>query len=445
MEYVILTLIGGGILFLVFYFLPLGQGLLQKTIYVISAIIFSNLFIVSRKIFDLWQAVLILLLVLFLVTYIFTKKQVFAISSTKPEDDRSSEEGFVQSDVVDETVIIQPFVDENPQVENLEDEKLSTLQGESLPVKAYLENLIDEGQVKETNELLENNQIDIVGLQEQIEENDQLLEEIEIRNFNETKDEAEILHEDQLTLIEDDTNQSDDEQSYEFLEARMDVFAQLEDEVSEETETNGPFEVEAKVSNSNENLEEFPVDEQEDGNIRPFTIVDDLELDVLLAEVAATTELSDIEDLVEDFTVPLVKDEVYSLTTSGEDELVETVPYETDFFVDEIQVEEVIRKVEHSQKQLNRKLQETLLDQLAWYKTRVPATEYESLIQEHLHEDLNDLDYYTFASLLRDYYIESKQYQKLALLLMGLNERFSDKPIIQAEILFFLEKFYDKL
>ncbi|QOY34019.1 hypothetical protein AWH56_014835 [Anaerobacillus isosaccharinicus] len=71
MDYIILTIIGGSILFFFFYFLPLKITILQKVNLVVLAIILSYLFLFLKSQLILWQAIAILLLVLTLATYRF--------------------------------------------------------------------------------------------------------------------------------------------------------------------------------------------------------------------------------------------------------------------------------------------------------------------------------------------------------------------------------------
>ncbi len=57
-----------------------------------------------------------------------------------------------------------------------------------------------------------------------------------------------------------------------------------------------------------------------------------------------------------------------------------------------------------------------LLASLYAMRPALSDAEYEQLIHKHLHPRLHEQDYYTFANVLMEHYVASKQYEKLHLL-----------------------------
>ncbi len=491
MEYFILTIIGGGILFGILYFLPLKQSLLEKTIYVISAIIFTNLFIFSRFLFDLWQAVLITLLLLLLVTYIVAKKLVFAFVPSGQKAATNEDVIILHNQVetndasqVERTSVIEELAlsteedfFRNTEIEQEKGEEVLSFETESYSLEEREIHIDEEYSLLPDKEPSSDEETGLL-VEEELgnEEEYSLLEDTQVRsdqkdttvedNVLSSNEENSFLEdfmlEDRLTATEEET-ESHIAPDLDVLDKRMDLFAQLEDG-EQIVETDLPMDQDAT-------LIEIATNELED--VEPLQIPQEIQAELGDQEVAVTIETSEFAEVLEEFR-GASSPETESMNTAVEeilledfviadqeleDELVERnqvsevfeeiLLTESDFNLEtenQVTDEEMVVQVTQQRKgqAVNRLLLEAMLDQLAWSKTKLSSQDYEILVLDHLHEGLNDLDYYTFASLLRDYYIESREYQKLLALLFNLNKRFEDKPVIQAEISFFLEKFYDK-
>jgi membrane protein implicated in regulation of membrane protease activity len=90
---------------------------------------------------------------------------------------------------------------------------------------------------------------------------------------------------------------------------------------------------------------------------------------------------------------------------------------------------------------LQQQLFSTMISQIYLMRKQLSPNEYESLVKEHLHPSLPANDYYTFASLLIEHYITSKQMEKLQGLLNDLRQRFEESPIIYMEIQYLYEHY----
>jgi hypothetical protein len=102
-------------------------------------------------------------------------------------------------------------------------------------------------------------------------------------------------------------------------------------------------------------------------------------------------------------------------------------------------------QTEEKQSPLQKELMKNLAAQLQAMRKYVDGDEYERLIREHLHPNLHEQDYYTFASLLIEHYLASHQYEKLSQLLMELREKWTSYPILQQQIEFLIEYVQQKM
>lgn len=64
--------------------------------------------------------------------------------------------------------------------------------------------------------------------------------------------------------------------------------------------------------------------------------------------------------------------------------------------------------------------------------------EYEQLIHKHLHPRLHEQDYYTFANVLMEHYVASKQYEKLYDVAKQLYGQYEPYPIIQQQLTYMI-------
>lgn len=77
---------------------------------------------------------------------------------------------------------------------------------------------------------------------------------------------------------------------------------------------------------------------------------------------------------------------------------------------------------------------DAVLEEIAWAKKHLPSEELESMLMKVADPSLNDEDYYLFASLLRDFYIERGDAGKLNTLFNELERRYAENPVILEEV-----------
>ncbi|RXT14687.1 hypothetical protein EIZ39_00265 [Ammoniphilus sp. CFH 90114] len=86
----------------------------------------------------------------------------------------------------------------------------------------------------------------------------------------------------------------------------------------------------------------------------------------------------------------------------------------------------------------------SMLEQLTKAEEMMEEEAFEAFAKAHLVSSLPDLDYYVFASVLRNFYIQTKNYRKLHLLLISLQERYQGYEALNQEIEYFLEEINNK-
>ncbi|MCD8502715.1 MAG: hypothetical protein LRY71_14920 [Bacillaceae bacterium] len=69
----------------------------------------------------------------------------------------------------------------------------------------------------------------------------------------------------------------------------------------------------------------------------------------------------------------------------------------------------------------------------------------EQLLFDYRPDQLHDTDYYLFSTILRDFYIETDQCEKLQDLIVDLMRRFENNPIVLAEIIYTQNQLFERL
>lgn len=77
---------------------------------------------------------------------------------------------------------------------------------------------------------------------------------------------------------------------------------------------------------------------------------------------------------------------------------------------------------------------DAVLEEIKRAKKHLPSGEMERLLERVADPSLSDEDYYLFASLLRDFYLEQGNTGKLDILLDGLERRYAKNPVIVEEV-----------
>ncbi|MCG3086004.1 MULTISPECIES: hypothetical protein [unclassified Anoxybacillus] len=167
------------------------------------------------------------------------------------------------------------------------------------------------------------------------------------------------------------------------------------------------------------------------------------------------SQLLDIETIaVVEETSEHVSDEWYNI-----EPIVENDDIHTEASADMVEEQESIQSVEEAVEQVSEEEQGTaddefvtveenneevhmlprpfmknLLASLYAMRPLLSDEQYEQLIHKHLHPRLHEQDYYTFANILMEHYIASKQHEKLYHVAKQLYEQYDGYPIIQQQL-----------
>ncbi len=93
-----------------------------------------------------------------------------------------------------------------------------------------------------------------------------------------------------------------------------------------------------------------------------------------------------------------------------------------------------IEKGDEAIRMLPKPFMKNLLASLYTMRPLLSDEEYEQLIYKHLHPRLHEQDYYTFANVLMEHYVASKQYEKLYDVAKQLYGQYEPYPIIQQQL-----------
>ncbi|WP_061810209.1 hypothetical protein [Rossellomorea vietnamensis] len=145
------------------------------------------------------------------------------------------------------------------------------------------------------------------------------------------------------------------------------------------------------------------------------------ETEVYMGELAEIIDESD-EPVFEEIEEPVNagKEAVLEDSIDGEDELIDHNGAEGDDFIDELP----------KRSRIMREVMKTMIEQITLSKSLLSDDQMENMIKHYLHPSLHDQDYYTFARILMDHYISTKQYEDLDIFIKGIEERFREYPYI---------------
>lgn len=87
---------------------------------------------------------------------------------------------------------------------------------------------------------------------------------------------------------------------------------------------------------------------------------------------------------------------------------------------------------------LPRPFMKNLLASLHAMRPMMSDEQYEQFIFKHLHPQLHEQDYYTFANVLIEHYVASKQYEKLYHFAKQLYGQYEPYPIIQQQLTYMI-------
>lgn len=93
---------------------------------------------------------------------------------------------------------------------------------------------------------------------------------------------------------------------------------------------------------------------------------------------------------------------------------------------------------------IQKQLFHTMIAQIQLSRKQMNPIQYEQFIKDHLHPGLLPQDYFTFATLLIEHYIDRGQFDHLTKLVGDLQEKYFEYPIISMELDYLSEQYCKK-
>ncbi|WP_174729822.1 hypothetical protein [Mesobacillus harenae] len=477
----------------IIYFIPIGLTSRGKGLLVIVSFLIAMLSLFLQGTVQLWQTLLVLLLLAVSIGYIMDKRfggVLYAAAALEGGNealmDAERDKELIHTENMDSRNIREPVsVDSSPFAEldeaipeilvekagqkNKEEPRLpdtdvidelgAPLNGNATQIELAAEKNDSESahNLSEIEALLEQEDELIINEADQVP--DLVLSDLEVleleANQAETSEEAmldeeTVVHSDLEALILSEDDQPDMQQQEE-LAVKEGNIHKLEDELVEapsmEEEVLVP-ESELLQEGHSESLEEVLLEKEEELSAEEETLMDDLSLDDDGDVLEDDLILEDGEDLIEgelhSGSLANLEELIHEDDLLIEEELEQDIEGST--HIEKSTVEEAeIEASETEEKQrkksvLQHQLLQTMAAELHIVRDRMKPEEYEGLIKEHMKPGLAPQDYYTFASLLMNHYVRTKQTGLLEELLTDLKLQFSEFPILLMEIEFLLER-----
>ena len=470
METIIFACISLVFLIPIFYFLPMGIDFKGKVILMGAAMIAAMAGLIANFTYNPWLGGLLSLLLLIIFTYLFEKKtELFAlIGNEQGNEDYSynySAESTVNDKGIEQAINFSEQGDQDFE-QLLHESKEEIVDFDSEP---DLEHIILEKEIKNDPEaksnptpVLTSEEFDFFQNQMEVENPDvedkpsasdsKLVEEwdedlfLEVVESDET--EAEIVDEwdedlflevlesetikveevpvnDDENLISDAGKESEEVISLaELLESEnvIEEIDTLEENVYVEVFTDS--EAAASLEEQPEWLGQNVVEEIDSEEILMFTEETetaegpaeiDEHLKIMVQEVEALAEIAEEAPAITDID-----------TSTEQHEAVK----------EDSQSEMPVHKTK-----LQQELFQTLIEELVLAKKQKSDQDYELLVSSYLDDSLPHQDYYIFANMLIQQYVQTKNQDKLTQLLARLENKFQAYPVVLAEISYLKNRF----
>ncbi|KUP05881.1 hypothetical protein Q75_10890 [Bacillus coahuilensis p1.1.43] len=337
-------------------------------------------------------------------------------SKTDVSTDNKNSDEYLEDEELEEifAAILEEPLEEEP-LPNDEDSLPGKVDEEELD--SVLPLLVDENTPPQDEEELE--------LEEIFDQTDRLShsEETESTKIDELQEDSPVDYLEDLFQEELDTEEEDKELSYDSNKedstpvlheedslTDQDLFEIDESSVDSEETPNLNQDTESEPNqNENESKESHSISAIEEFELQsPESIEEETTLEqdeVLLEETQETAESFDESDEVEQ---------------------------------EELEQQDHVVEIETTEKKsISHLIVQTFVKQLLEEKQQLEAPEYQHLIKQYLHPNLHDKDYYVFAKMLVESYIENEDQESLAELIVELEKRFESYPVVQQEIQLF--------
>lgn len=363
----------------VFFLLDLGITKKGKLYILGFSCVFSFVGLLCKAIFETWQIILILFLLVILSTLMISKRKWFDLFFADGESISITGENEYQSLHVEEENILSEQRDEEVEKKELFIQAQHEEMIEELtPYEKMDDPLNDEDYIlDETIEMLEE--------EEQNEEIQEVMEDLTLDGMNLTFFE----NQNENKLIDGPIEEEEALENHYLADLEQMI---LGDDVS------------SKSDDENETL--FATEQP-----------------VMMEEIL-------LDDPLEQTDLPL--EEIGSVPQEAAHNLHDH--WEN---IDE-EISETNKQLKHDfeKEQLQKQLFNTMISQIQLTRKLIDSKKYEQLLKEYLHPELPIYEYYTFATLLVHHYISKRQFEKLAAFLTQLEEKVTNHPVLLQEIQF---------
>ncbi|WP_099352113.1 hypothetical protein [Fredinandcohnia onubensis] len=479
MELYIFALIAVFLVIPMILLLPTGLSKLGKYLVLGITFVFGLLSILLESFLSLWKTVIIIVLLLFLVSFIVEKRYGINLFKKKQPKVKQTEK-VIKFEVTDQFEEVIHFNDKAP-IENNEkrtnqntnsenkNQDLGLINNDQSEEHAITlsdvdeyEYLVAELKTQTDNEklnpqsvLMEYEQIEDVGTIE-------TLENLPIQEDG-TPSTLTVDDDNELQINDYDSEPSITDVGLEELPIQMNESAPTYIIVEDNDLQTEEYENEASVKDIT--LEEIAVTEVEDIYSESLydnnlSILDELineieEIDNVQNNTLKKLEEENVGDKNELNNESIQSTDIEEISSLKQVEIMEenalmenNISRQTDMIIeDEKEPSDMIDEVNISneytetRQQLQKDVLQTMVSQLRLLQKQLPSERYEEMVIKHLHPQLSDTDCYTFISLLIEHYLREEKYEKLYNLLSDYRERFTKYPIIATEMDFLLEEY----
>lgn len=234
--------------------------------------------------------------------------------------------------------------------------------------------------------------------------------------------------------------------------------AEKDESVMEEIEAgsqDSKDEIELEENAQIEKLEEVNNVETENNDTTDH-IIEDMEVLEVIDEIQIIDENSEITEINEEDTPsPNEEHEIETISETITEDITPQINDDDKEILDKHEYistsedtedssrigNDVEEKSDTKETKTQQQMIKTMLDYINVSKQSLSAGEYEELVRAHMHSELSDHDYYTFAYLLIEHYISHGKYDELLDLLKNLDSKFSKYPVLKQQIDYLIERY----
>ncbi|WP_335869177.1 hypothetical protein [Bacillus sp. 2205SS5-2] len=487
----IMVLLALVVLIPILYYLPLGYNLKGKLLLTGIACLLAVAGILAVQSYPVWGVLLVLILLIFCSTYFIQKKMSPLLFSHLNNEEVAAdlEKDLIEIELEDilqeeEEIVLEKLIEIDPEIailknsDTIEEEQadvMKELNLENILEKRDLGSLLEEDSPSVEEDLVESLdeantiEIDMVHSTEVADQEVQVEEEEDLEALF-----AEILN-DETFLEKVNDNLKNEEEidgksvgNERFLRNPMEIVEDITENKEDTKKLEGIDDPIVDIHQANENVAAGITEMTPKVDAVPEDIHEDLLLEEWLSkfeedveEDAVTEEIGEAdidEEVTEDKLVEALVGEgtkdskIIEGTDEADNVERDSITEELDISVAEVvhvskeeltnkdeeiyQIEEEL-PVERAVKPVAHELFQTILAQIHFQKQTLSAADYEIQLREYIKPVLHDQDYFTFATLLMNHFVEQEKYTLLDEFLSSIDARFSEYPVLSAQLQFY--------